>query len=68
MTQFVCSLLCAHQLLQNNSSAKPSNVHGGSGEVTVRFLLGHVRNPIHRLFLTVENCNGGELPPTPPFF
>lgn len=27
--QFVCSLLCAHQLFQNNSSSEPSNVQEG---------------------------------------
>lgn len=47
--QFVCSLLCAHRLLQNNSSVKPSNVHEGRGEVTVWLLLGHVPSPIHCL-------------------
>lgn len=52
--QFVCSLLCAHQLFQNNSSTKPSNVHEDSGEVTVRFPLGHVPSPIHRLFFLSE--------------
>ena len=48
--QFVCSLLCAHRLFQNNSSAKPSDAHEGCGQVTIRFLLGHVVSPIHCLF------------------
>lgn len=48
--QFVFSLLCAHRLFQNNSSAKRSDAHEGCGQVMTRFLLGHRLSPTYCLF------------------
>lgn len=48
--QFVFSLLCAHRLFQNNSSAKTLAAHEGCGQVMIRFLLSHRLSPTYCLF------------------
>lgn len=48
--QLAVSLLCAHRLFQNNSSAKPSDAPEGCGQVMIRFLPGHMLSPTYGLF------------------